>query len=790
MNSKYLEKLIQEEYQKIIQEQDDTKKPDKELTPNQAGGLNSKTCIDQWQKDDREYFRKYFAYTQQYDFLDVPLWKYGYCVFRIDLANTFTTVFNTAAQEIAGERGTFSSGNSFYFYGNGTCSALGVIVGESNAKELKLSWNRSDNPKKGLEIYSDRQYIGNIVSTGGRNLMYIPKEEQKQIEYADDWLQSVADWLGLIPFYGDILDVANGIRYMQKGRNFEAGLSFLAVIPVVGSVFKLGIKGSMKLFTVNMKIANSTVKRIFMGNKAAVADLWKIFQDDGALKKMADELGMSEKAFLKQLNVHIDTAKEVAEKGYKKATDLNYPEHVQDLAQSLVKFFDESKLTIAQLERIAVKQGQKIGTKTFRRYTKIANAFKDAASQSKTTSAAYQFTKKTLITVFKISGAITVAPYIIRRAFKFNRKSFDELAAGYRLFLRKKILEMSLQGTEALMAPIIRAMPYDQLVKAGKDGVKAMSTDMRATAAKVLKDRGFNKEQITNVLASNDQIMKVLADPIYANEPIMRGFIKKHGEKILDAAEQGNNLAYNFFFNNKAWQAEKIFERGSTFKQLVQDGNVKKALSTLLGEYWKLKNIALNSKNIDGFYNVFMGVLDQIGLRPQGTVNPDSFILPLIFAGIDVKEGRSFGTTKQQMKIDLLAPGSTLIHGSEKVQNFIEYARSLANKSGTTNNSIIKLLFNVLDFIPVLAPTGFVGPKIENIYLEAAPYNDPKRNKAWTIATWEKIPDEHKPLFQKDYDELLGIWDAQIEQENQKLQNLEVPPSQDNTQNPVQLPNQ
>ena len=64
MNSKYLEKLIQEEYQKIIQEQDDTKKPDKKLTPNQAGGLNSKTCIDQWQKDDREYFRKYFAYTQ------------------------------------------------------------------------------------------------------------------------------------------------------------------------------------------------------------------------------------------------------------------------------------------------------------------------------------------------------------------------------------------------------------------------------------------------------------------------------------------------------------------------------------------------------------------------------------------------------------------------------------------------------------------------------------------------------------------------------------------------------
>ena len=48
MNSKYLEKLIQEEYQKIIQEQDDTKKPAKELTPNQAGGLNSKTCICNW----------------------------------------------------------------------------------------------------------------------------------------------------------------------------------------------------------------------------------------------------------------------------------------------------------------------------------------------------------------------------------------------------------------------------------------------------------------------------------------------------------------------------------------------------------------------------------------------------------------------------------------------------------------------------------------------------------------------------------------------------------------------
>lgn len=323
MNSKYLEKLIQEEYQKIIQEQDDTKKPDKELTPNQAGGLNSKTCIDQWQKDDREYFRKYFAYTQQYDFLDVPAWKDGLCVFRIDLANTFTTVFNAAAEEIAGERGTFSSGNSFYFYGDGSCTAVGALVGESSPRNLKLSWNRSDNPKKGLEIYSDRQYIGNIVSTGGRNLMYIPKEEQKQIEYADDWLQSVADWLGLIPFYGDIIDLANGIRYMQKGRNFEAALSFLAIIPVVGSVFKLGIKGSTKLFTVNMKLANSTVKRIFMGNRAAVADLWKMFKDDGSLKKMADELGMPKKEFLRLLRVHIDNAKEIAENGYKKATNLN-----------------------------------------------------------------------------------------------------------------------------------------------------------------------------------------------------------------------------------------------------------------------------------------------------------------------------------------------------------------------------------------------------------------------------------------------------------------------------------
>ena len=77
---------------------------------------------------------------------------------------------------------------------------------------------------------------------------------KNQKEYEDSWedekdtIQTALDWLGLIPGYGDIIDVFNGTWYYARGKRFEAILSWIAVIPVAGSVIKMGFKGAANSF--------------------------------------------------------------------------------------------------------------------------------------------------------------------------------------------------------------------------------------------------------------------------------------------------------------------------------------------------------------------------------------------------------------------------------------------------------------------------------------------------------------------------------------------------------------
>ena len=61
-----------------------------------------------------------------------------------------------------------------------------------------------------------------------------------------DTIQTVIDWAGLIPIIGDILDIFNAIVYFLRGKTFEGFLSCLAIIPIIGSAAKLGIKSIYK----------------------------------------------------------------------------------------------------------------------------------------------------------------------------------------------------------------------------------------------------------------------------------------------------------------------------------------------------------------------------------------------------------------------------------------------------------------------------------------------------------------------------------------------------------------
>ena len=107
------------------------------------------------------------------------------------------------------------------------------------------------------------------------------------ISYWADILQTIGDWAGLIPGYGDAIDICNALIYFGRGKRTEGLLSLIAIVPVVGSIIKLGVKNGFKMIKVGKKVgvdvledlATSTTTRKIVGewlqhNKIARENLW------------------------------------------------------------------------------------------------------------------------------------------------------------------------------------------------------------------------------------------------------------------------------------------------------------------------------------------------------------------------------------------------------------------------------------------------------------------------------------------------------------------------------------
>ncbi len=62
-----------------------------------------------------------------------------------------------------------------------------------------------------------------------------------------DTVQTIGDFAGLIPVYGDIIDVINAILYFIRGKFLNGILSIVAMIPIVGSVIALPFKAAFKI---------------------------------------------------------------------------------------------------------------------------------------------------------------------------------------------------------------------------------------------------------------------------------------------------------------------------------------------------------------------------------------------------------------------------------------------------------------------------------------------------------------------------------------------------------------
>lgn len=83
-----------------------------------------------------------------------------------------------------------------------------------------------------------------------------PEKENKTL----DTIQTVLDWLGLVPYIGDAIDAINAIIYFIRGKYLEGALSLVAIIPFVGSVLAISLKTGLKAIKGSTKIIKGLFK--------------------------------------------------------------------------------------------------------------------------------------------------------------------------------------------------------------------------------------------------------------------------------------------------------------------------------------------------------------------------------------------------------------------------------------------------------------------------------------------------------------------------------------------------
>lgn len=182
---------------------------------------------------------------------------------------------------------------------------------------------------------------------------YIKSKSARDSTQALDIFQTTLDWLGLIPGFGDVLDVINAIIYFARGRQVEGFLSLIAVIPMAGSAIKLGVKGTMQALGSSFSLAR-VLKKANLGD---TKDLIKFYET-------AIQTGKISKLQLKQLanygdeiaNLLVSSRSKIASISSKMSSDPN-------TAKAVYKQIDEMAVLVRRLTsdsaNAAVNSGKK-----------------------------------------------------------------------------------------------------------------------------------------------------------------------------------------------------------------------------------------------------------------------------------------------------------------------------------------------------------------------------------------------------------------------------------------------
>lgn len=581
LTTQSIESIIKEEYQKIIQEQSTEELDAKFKGSGRSDALKVLKRIKA--KADKNSY--YFT-----------------------LADKFVRDFNVAANAPRSADIEIARSSIISIYPNGTAYADNARFGA--AAENEFDYDVETHDGKETFVFTDRYGdLGKLVQKG--NSLFIDPLVGQTDQEAEEtslkaYIQTAGDWLGLIPVFGDVIDIGNMLWYANDRKWFDAVLSGIAIIPVVGSVFKIGVKNAFKVARLNLNLANKVGKRILSGTPGAAAEFWK--------------LALTNQTFTKEQYELLSTgAKRIAD-GLAKAekTANQYPlinnQANKQYLYNIRKFLQETEKILSPSQIAKLTKGGKI-IKPF------SKAFATAADAAAIAKSAYGQGPRL---IYKMLSAISrparlLAKYTgLGKLFRISPKNIDELAAGYQAFVRQRV-----QQNPEFLASIARAMPLNKI------------------------EEIFGSMKFFNQTISPKQWQLAT----FWSQPEIIQRLNKSGkmDTFFKAAESGNPV-YDMFFHNRVWQSEQYFKRASDFSALLQTGQIKRALGAILKEYTDLKKLLISRKSLDRWYNEIQDGLGATGLSDDRFGNnPDALLLPIAFGMADIFSSQPLGTTRMSM---------------------------------------------------------------------------------------------------------------------------------------------
>lgn len=478
----------------------------------------------------------------------------------------------------------------------------------------------------------------------------IEKKRDKDSEvYGIDIFQTVLDWLGFIPGYGDIIDAINAIIYFARGKWIDGSLSLVAIIPVVGSGIKLGLKGSIDALGGLYKAEKIWAKAA----TGSVNDLANFYQEAARTGKLSsiqlrtmarkgDELAK----LLKRGSAYV-RKNEAAIQAFG-VNGKAVAKQMDDVSNTI------RNLTVTPIERSffgkvvdKISSVGKKGAEGVINYAKVMGRGGLALFTAGGSEAAINLVKKLGIS---------------KREMNLLKQTMDTR------FIKK------LEKSPLTLAGILKSTPGMNAAEISRLGIPA--TVWRR------KTKGMTEWL--------DQLKK--SDPLR---------YKQVSNAIAKRAANAENPYYMAFVGDAFQQASNIFRPGAVFKTDASD---------MFARIFKLDSYRLsNPKNLDIVSNEIQDLGEKLGIDTED--NPQGVIMPAIFYVFNkyivdaYKKGQNIAPQLATVGVlgtvastvgDVLSPAET-VPGGEVVQTNQPEAElstiknDFLNAPGTTSEKLAKL---------------------------------------------------------------------------------------------------